>query len=196
LKRALLVALAAVSLAFLAGAAAPAWAQNLAADDFMAAKDNAKVHVASGYVCPLREGRFERNAVGKADVMTGADFCAYSGLDGVYATITLIPLKQPYDPKTALQPKFEELVATGGKLLGEKTTELGTPPLSVYTRSYKTAKLEDLTYTVEFAAAAVKDWVVEATLEYADPRDTPEARKFLKSVFDWATAEIGTQKAK
>lgn len=169
----------------------PAMAQNKADDDFMAAKDNAKLHVASGYVCQAREGRFERDAVGNTDVELGADFCAYSGLDGAYATVTLSPLRSGYNPKTSLTPQFEEQQATGGRMIGQKTVSFGEPPLSVYTRQYETSKLENLVYTVEFASAAVRNWVVEVTLEYADPRDTPESKDFLKKVYLQAMAQIG-----
>jgi hypothetical protein len=169
----------------------PAMAQNKADDDFMTAKDNAKLHVASGYICQAHEGRFERDAVGNVDLALGTDFCAYSGLDGAYATITLSPLRSGYNPKTSLTPQFEEQQATGGRMIGQKTVSFGEPPLSVYTRQYETSKLENLVYTVEFASAAVRNWVVEVTLEYADPRDTPESKDFLKKVYLQAMTQIG-----
>jgi hypothetical protein len=169
----------------------PAMAQNKADDDFMTAKDNAKLHVASGYICQAHEGRFERDAVGNVDLALGTDFCAYSGLDGAYATITLSPLRSGYNPKTSLTPQFEEQQATGGRMIGQKTVSFGEPPLSVYTRQYETSKLENLVYTVEFTSAAVRNWVVEVTLEYADPRDTPESKDFLKKVYLQAMTQIG-----
>jgi hypothetical protein len=169
----------------------PAVAQNKADDDFMTAKDNAKLHVASGYICQAHEGRFERDAVGNVDLALGTDFCAYSGLDGAYATITLSPLRSGYNPKTSLTPQFEEQQATGGRMIGQKTVSFGEPPLSVYTRQYETSKLENLVYTVEFTSAAVRNWVVEVTLEYADPRDTPESKDFLKKVYLQAMTQIG-----
>jgi hypothetical protein len=37
----------------------------------------------------------------------------------------------------------------------------------------------------------VKNWAVETTIEYADPRDTAEKTTFLNAVYESAMAEIG-----
>jgi len=173
------------------GLAIPVAAQNTAADVFADGKDGAKAHVASSFVCPLRIGLFERDAVGQSDIDTGADFCAYSALDGVYGTITLIPLAGAYDPKTSLAQDFAETEQTGGKMISEGAGKEGA--LSIYTRAYETAKLEDLHYRVLFAGAVVGKWAVEATLEFADPRDTPQERQFLAAVYQAAQNEIAAK---
>jgi hypothetical protein len=173
------------------GLAQPACAQNTAADTFADGKDDAKVHVASGLVCPLKIGLFERDSVGVADSETGADFCAYSALDGVYGTITLTPLAGAYDAKTSLAQEFTEQEQTGGKMIDESLPHGAMP--SIYTRTYETAKLEDLHYRVLFAGAAVGRWAVEATIEFADPRDTPQEKLFLEAVYKAAQSEIAAK---
>ena len=87
-------------------AIARARAAILTADPFTDGKDGAKVHIASGFVCPAMIGHFERDAAGESDADTATDFCAYSALDGVYGTITLTPLNGAYDPKASLAPDF------------------------------------------------------------------------------------------
>ncbi len=72
---------------------------------------------------------------------------AYSTLDGVYGIVTLVPLKDGYDPKNSLAPQFEETQTTGGKMVWQGTVKIGKPPLTVYSRIYQTAKLEDLKYS-------------------------------------------------
>jgi hypothetical protein len=169
-----------------------------AADAFADAKDDGKLHITSGFVCPHLYGRFERDAAGMSDLETGAVYCAYSGLDGIYGTIVLRPLTGPYDAKTALVPEFQEQEGTGGKRIAESAVQVGTPtaPLSVYTRTYETSELESLHYRVLFAGAAVKNWAVETTIEYADPRDTAFEKAFLDAVYTDALSEIGAQPAK
>ena len=63
--------------------AAPAFAQS-AADPFKDGPGYAKIHIASGFVCPAAIGPFERDAQGENDVQTGSDLCSYAALDGVY----------------------------------------------------------------------------------------------------------------
>jgi hypothetical protein len=158
-------------------------------------KDNGegdKAHV-SGFVCPLRIGDFERDAVGEADPEKQSDFCAYGARDGVYGTIRLTPLSGGYDAKTALAPDFSEQESTGGKRIAEKTIELDGTGLSIYTRTYRTARAEALEYRILFAGAAVKNWVVEATVEYADPRDTREQADFLQAVYVAAVKQIAAK---
>jgi hypothetical protein len=175
---------------------APALAQDASPDPFADARDGGKVHTASGFVCPAIIGLFERDAVGEADPENGADFCAYSALDGVYGTIKLTPLDGPYNAQSSLAPGFIEQEGTGGKRIAEGTAMLavkpGTTPLAIYTRTYETAKLEDLHYRVLFAGAQFKNWAVEATIEYADPRDAPVEDQFLRAVFASANNEIAT----
>lgn len=160
-------------------------------DTFTDRDDGAKVHV-SGFVCPQRIDTFERDAVGEADPDKNEDFCAYASLDGVYGTVTLAPLNGGYDPKASFAPDFSEQESTGGKRIGEKTIRLNGSPLSIYTRTYRTARAESLEYRILFAGAAVKNWVVQVTVEYADPRDTPTESEFLQTIYRAAEREIGT----
>ena len=161
-------------------------------DSFIDDANGAKVHSASGFVCPQQIGHFERDAVGERDQETGADFCAYSALDGVYGTVTLVPLHGAYDPKAMLAPDFVVQEGTGVRMVGETTQLLGpkTAPLSVYTRTYETAKLETLHYRILFASAAVGPWVVQVTIEYAEPRDDDKEADFLNAVYGEAMAKI------
>lgn len=170
--------------------AAPCAAQQ-SADTFTdRAEDGAKVHV-SGFVCPERIGDFERDAAGEYDPDKSQDFCAYYALDGVYGTIMLAPLNGGYDPKAALADEFVEQEATGGKRLSEKPVKLNGSPLSIYTRTYRTLRTEALDYRIVFAGAAVKNWVVQAAIEYADPRDTQKESEFLQAVYAVAEKQIG-----
>lgn len=172
--------------------ATPAVAQP-AADPFKDGPGYAKIHVASGFVCPATIGPFERDAQGEKDVLKGSDVCSYAALDGVYGTIVLTPLTGPYDPKESLAPQFVELEGTGGRKIGEKTITLGgkkTPPLSVYTRTYRTARAESLEYRTLFAGAQIGNWAVEVTVEYADPRDTPAEKLFLNAAFGAAAKDV------
>jgi hypothetical protein len=153
----------------------------------------AKVHIASGFVCPATIGPFERDAQGEKDVQAGSDVCSYAALDGVYGTIVLTPLTGPYDPKASFAPQFVEIEGTGGKKIGEKTIRLGgksQPPLSVYTRTYRTARAETLEYRTLFAGTQIGNWAVEVTVEYADPRDTNAQKQFLNSVFGAAARDV------
>jgi hypothetical protein len=152
------------------------------------------VDVASRFVCPAKIGPFERDAVGESDPGTAADFCAYAALDGVYGTITLVPLHGAYEAKQSLAQDFTEQEAAGGKRIAENDVAIaparrGTP-VSVYTRTYETAKLEDLHYRVQFAGAAIGNWAVETTIEFAEPRDLAEAQSFLRAVYAAAPGEI------
>ena len=178
-------------------AMAPASAQVVAGDTFSDGKDGAKVHVASGFVCPAKIGLFERDAVGESDPSAGADFCAYSGQDGVYGTIKLVPVHGTYEPKISLVRDFTEQEATGGKQISEDNVvqpAQGTAqPISIYTRNYETSKLEDLHYRVLFAGADVNSWAVEAIIEYAEPRDASLEQEFLHAVYAAAQSGIGAK---
>jgi len=168
-----------------------AHAQN-ATDSFADGPNGVKVHSASSFVCPQQIGRFERDAVGERDPQAGADFCAYSALDGVYGTITLVPLRGAYDPKAMLTPDFVVQEGTGGRMVDETTQLLRqkTASLSVYMRTYETTRLETLHYRILFASAAVGPWAVQVTIEYADPRDTDKQADFLNAVYGEAMAKI------
>ncbi len=181
-----------LALAALAFAASPALAQTTDIDAFKDAPDEAKVHAASGFVCPQFIGHFERDAFGERDPSLGSDFCAYSARDGVYGTITLTPLKAAYDPKTALVPEFTEQEGIGGKIVGEKTMALGggKTPISVYQRTYETAALETLHYRILFSGGTVGNWALEATVEFATPRDDDAKQLFLDAVYAEALAHI------
>jgi hypothetical protein len=157
-------------------------------DVFADGAGTAKVHVASGFICPGKIGLFERNAVGERDPSANADFCAYSALDGVYGTITLVPLSNPYDPKTALVPDFVEQESTGGKMIRDGTAKLGGT--SVYARTYETTHLEDLHYRTLFATSAVGNWSVQVTMEYASPRDDGVEQDFLNAVYAEAVGKL------
>ena len=172
--------------------AAPARAQTTDIDAFKDAADEAKVHAASGFVCPQFIGHFERDAFGERDPSLGSDFCAYSARDGVYGTITLTPLKAAYDPKTALVPEFTEQEGIGGKMVGEKTVLLGggKTPISVYQRTYETAALETLHYRILFSGGTIGNWALEATVEFATPRDDEAAQQFLDTVYAEALAHV------
>lgn len=178
-------------------AAFPARAQEAGADPFIDLRDGGKLHTASGFVCPAKIGLFERNATGESNPRTGEDFCAYSALDGVYGTITLKQLDEPYNAKTSLAPGFIEQEDTGGRRIAEGVDMMAVKPhaapLAIYTRTYETAKLEDLHYRILFSGAQFKNWAVEATIEYADPRDLPVESEFLRAVYAAADSEIATK---
>jgi hypothetical protein len=182
----------------LALSAAPAFAQTTDIDAFKDAGkdagDDAKVHSASGFVCPLFIGHFERDAYGERDPSLGSDFCAYSARDGVYGTITLTPLKGvAYDPKTALQAEYTEQEGIGGKMVGEKQIAIGAgkiAPIAVYTRTYETAALETLHYRILFSGGTIGNWALEATVEFATPRDDDAVHDFLEAVYSEALKHI------
>ena len=131
------------------------------------------------------------DAVGERDPKASSDFCAYSALDGVYGTITLVPLAGPYDPKTALAPEFVEQEDIGGKRIGEGTVKAGGA--SVYARTYETTSLEDLHYRTQFSASAVGNWAVQVTLEYASPRDDAVKQEFLNAVYSGALKTLAAK---
>lgn len=161
-------------------------------NSFADAANGAKAHRASGFVCPQQIGHFERDAVGELDPQAGSDFCAYSALDGVYGTITLAPLHGAYDPKAMLAPDFVVQEGSGGRMVGKSTQLLGskTAPLSVYTRTYETAKLATMHYRALFAGSVVGSWAVQVTIEYADPRDNDNEAAFLNAAYALAVTEI------
>jgi hypothetical protein len=174
--------------AFVLAEAGGALAADTNAQPFVDGAKDSKVHSASGFICPLKIGQFERDASGQADQQSGADFCAYSGLDGVYGTITLTPLTGAYDAKTSLADDFAVQEGTGGRQVAEGVVKLAR--LEIFTRSYETSRLADLHYRVLFAGAPVGNWAVEATIEYAEPRDNADQRDFLEAVYRAASGEI------
>ena len=183
-----IVAFAGTTILIASGAAA----QTVAGDTFADGANGAKVHVASKFVCPAKVGPFERDAVGESDPETGADFCAYAALDGVYGTIKFVPLHGAYDARQSLAQDFAEQEGAGGKSIAENDVSVTTvvASLPVYTRTYESAKLEDLHYRVQFAGAAIGSWAVETTIEFAEPRDLTEAQSFLRAVYAAAQNEI------
>jgi hypothetical protein len=170
--------------------AAPALAQP--ADPFKDGPGYAKVHVASGFVCPAKIGPFERDDAGEYDVLAHTDICSYAAVGGVYGTIRLTPLTGGYDPKTSLAQHFAEQEQTGGKQIAEGTMHFGDKraPSPVFARSYRTARAEALEYRILFTGAAVKNWAVEASVEYADPRDAASEKDFLDAVYAEARKDI------
>jgi len=168
--------------------AAPASHAQQDGDPFTDGANNAKIHAASGFVCPNAIGPFKRDAVGERDPETGADFCAYSARDGVYGTITLVPIHGSYDPKALLAPDFEMQENTGGRDAHEVQMTIAQIP--VYTRVYETAKVQSLRYRILFASAAIGDWAVDATVEYIDPQSTDAKTQFLDAVYADAQAKI------
>jgi hypothetical protein len=171
--------------------ATPAIAQSTP-DAFKDGPGYAKIHIASGFVCPASIGPFERDAAGENDVQTGSDLCSYAALDGVYGTIVLTPLAAPYDPKASLASQFIVQEETGGKQIAEKTMMLGNKaaPLRVFSRAYRTARAESLEYRILFTGTQIGNWSVEVTMEYADPRDTAAETQFLNSVYAAAVKDI------
>jgi len=181
-----------ITLAMLLLTLAPAVAQTTDIDTFKDGPDEAKVHAASGFVCPQFIGSFERDAYGERNPQIGADFCAYSARDGVYGTITLTPLTAPYDPKTALASEFVEQEGTGGKLVGERTVTLGggKTPIAVYQRTYETAALESDHYRILFSSGTFGNWALEATVEFVTPRNDEQERQFLDAVYTQALTRM------
>ena len=168
---------------------ATAHAQDASPDPFADGRDGGKVHAASGFVCPLKIGRFERDAAGP-DI--GADFCSYSASAGVYGTIRLVPLDGPYDAKTSLAPVFVAQEAAKARRIAEGMTMLPLKPSPVpaYARTYETAALNDQHFRVLFEGAQFGNWAVETTIEYVDPRDAALEADFLHAVYAAAASEI------
>jgi len=182
MKRPIILALAALTVAVSA----------YADDDAFADKpERVKQHIASGFVCPVEIGPFDRDAVGVRDPQAGSDYCAYSAQGGVYGTIVLSPVHGEFDPKALMVPDFVVQEGTGGHMIEETTLLLGPEKnLSVYSRVYGTTKIESLHYRVEFACAAVGGWAVEVIVEYAAPRDVETRDAFLNAVFADALNEL------
>jgi hypothetical protein len=157
-------------------------------DEFVDTKDGGKLHVASRFVCPPKIGLFDRDAVGIRDVETGTDFCSYSALDGTYGTVTLTMLKDPYNPKAALAADFIQQEGIGARKLGE--TYMKSSNVTLYMRVYETSKLESMHYRIQYSGAAVGNWAVETTLEYASPRDTQLQKDFLSAIYSDAVKQI------
>jgi hypothetical protein len=164
-------------------------------DDFADRGDGAKVHSASGFVCPLKIGGFERDAVGQSEPEIGSVFCAYSARDGVYGTIVLKPIVGPYDPRASLAREFSLQDGTGGRLIGEKALKIPRQEAPIYARSYETATLLDAHYRALYTGDGIGNWAVEATVEYAEPRDSDSKNEFLAAVYAAALAEIAASPA-
>ena len=82
--------------------------------------------------------------------------------------------------------RHEKRHEKGNKAIGTG----GTSPISVYSRTYETAALETLHYRIQFASGTVGGWAVEATIEFATPRDDDKQRDFLNAVFTEALVHI------
>lgn len=162
-------------------------------DGFADGPNGAVVHSASGLVCPLKIGAFERDAAGRRDPDRDADYCAYSALSGVYGTIIIMPLPATFDPKESLKDEFAVQEGTGGTVIGETVQPVGAGSLSlpVYLRTYETTRLESLHYRTLFANAAVGAWSVAVIVEFAHPRDSELEAGFLSAVYAAAEREIG-----
>lgn len=168
------------------------YAQAADFDVFHDGANGAKVHAVSGFVCPAEIGRFDRDAVGEKSPAAGTDYCAYSARDGVYGTIVLMPMRGDFDPKAAMAPDFVAQEGTGGRFVSESTLPFGPHgELAVYARIYDTTKTEAMRYRTLFACAAVDNWVVRATVEYASPRDEEAKTEFVKAVYDGALKALG-----
>lgn len=167
-------------------------------EGFAEGPNGSVVHSASGFVCPLKIGEFERDAAGQRDPDRNADYCAYSALSGVYGTVIIMPLPANFDPKDTLKGEFAVQEGTGGTVLGEtvQTVGAGNAALPVYMRTYETARLESLHYRTLFANAAVGAWSVAVILEYAHPRDGELQTGFLTAVFAAAQRQIGAPESK
>jgi hypothetical protein len=169
-------------------ASATSVAADDASDGFSDTKDGGKLHVGSGFICPARIDLFERDAVGEGESISGANFCAYSALDGTYGTVTIKSLKGPYDPKISLASDFVEQEGIGAKQISEAMAK--SSGLPIYTRIYETAKLESLHYRMLFSGTQIGNWAVETTIEYADPRDNRAEKEFLDRVYSLAVKQI------
>lgn len=186
------VALAALCLASAPAAAAPPVLDASAV--FRDGPNGEKIHIASGFVCPVHVGRFVRDAVGERDLATHTDFCSYYGFDGVYGTLTIGPQTGAYDPLQSLAPKFEQEEAIAAKQVAQGTLAFAAKPapLAVFSRAYETSHLETLHYRIAFTGAAVSGWVVETATEYAEPRDNAVQQAFLNWVYGSAVGALGT----
>ncbi|HVZ91854.1 MAG TPA: hypothetical protein VG843_09395 [Rhizomicrobium sp.] len=123
------------------------------------------------------------------DPKSGADYCAYSALDGIYGSVVIAPVSGPYNPKAALTQDFIEQEGEGGRKISEGVTKFGGAP-GVYTRAYETATIEDAHYRVIFTASAIGQWAIQATVEYASPRDDTLKKIFLDAVYARALREF------
>ncbi len=166
-------------------AVAPALAQE---GGFGDGPNGAAIHT-SGFVCPLKIGTFERDATGLRDVGSGADYCAYSALSGIYGTVIIMALPSPFDPKNVLAPEFRVQEGTDGHLIGEEMQRIATIP--VYTRVYETARLQSRQYRTLYASGAVGAWSVAVIVEYAQPQDKAIASTFLTAIYGEAVKDIG-----
>ncbi len=174
-----------IGAALLLLAAAPALAQE---GGFADGPNGAATH-ASGFVCPLKIDTFERDATGLRDAGTGADYCAYSALSGVYGTVIIMALPSPFDPKNVLAPEFRVQEGTDGHLISEAMQKIAAIP--VYTRVYETARLQSRQYRTLYASTAVGAWSIVAIVEYAHPQDQDLASTFLSAIYGEAVKDIG-----
>lgn len=160
-----------------------------AEEGFALRGDGALLHTASGFVCPDKIGPFERDAGGQRE---DGDYCAYSALSGLYGTIVLKPLPDPYDPVAVLEPACRNVERMGGRILTETVQPVGpeTNAIPVYLRTYEMARLDLMAYRTQLASAAVGGWAVEVIVEYAHPRDKDEQTAFVTAVYGEAAKDL------
>lgn len=161
-----------------------------AEESFLSQDNGAALHELSGFVCPAKIGVFELDAYGKRE---NGDYCAYSGLSGLYGTVMLHPLPAAYDPAAGLAPEFRKVEGLGGHVVAE-TVQLvgpGDAPLSVFLRTYDVARLDALTYRTQFASAAAGAWAVDVIVEYAYPRDKEDQTAFITAIYGEAAKDLG-----
>lgn len=183
-----------LALAFaLVPALGPAFGPAFGQDNFFAEGPGGSVVHTSGYVCPPKVASFERDAAGLRDPETGAAYCAYSALSGVYGTIIILPLTAEYDAKTVLAPEFLLQEGTGAHKTGDQVQMIGQAgaALLVHVRIYETARLETRRYRTLYASAPIGGWVVAAIVEYSDPADKDLNTAFLNAVYSEAVKDIG-----
>ena len=149
--------------------------------------DGAVVHV-SGFVCPAKIGSFVRDANGLRDPGTGADYCAYSALSGVYGTVIVMPLPPVFDPRSVLAPEFRIQEGVHGHLVDELFQPVG--PVPVYRRIYETDRLPARQYRTLYACAAVGAWAVVTIVEYSEPGERDAAPVFLNAVYGAAAKAL------
>ncbi|MGB8602262.1 MAG: hypothetical protein WCD42_08715 [Rhizomicrobium sp.] len=160
-------------------------------DVFEDVSGGAKRHVVSGFLCPVQIGHYDRDAVGVRDTARHADYCAYSARDGVYGTVVLSPLPHNFDPKALITPDIVLQEGAGSRMSAEGVYSLGPAKnLAVYTRTYDAARIEAMRYRVLLAVAAVGNWAVQVTVEYADPRDLETKNEFVNAIFDRAVTQL------
>ena len=135
-------------------ALSPAAAQTTNIDAFKDGADEAKVHSASGFVCPLFIGHFERDAYGERDADAGLGLLrllrARRRLRHDHADAAEGGLRSQDGAGSRSSPSRKASAARSSAKARCKIGG-GTTPISVYTRTYETAALETLHYRIMFS---------------------------------------------